>query len=693
MATSLPLPTSPPNLAPPKTPDRQAHLLLPQCSSLSQLKQVHAQMIRSGLAFSPLPASHLVSACATQPFASLDYALLVHSQIPDPTPFTSNSIIRAYTNRSLPTHALLFYVRLLRAGRAPDRFTFPSLFKSCRNADEGAQLHSHVAKLGLASDAYIQNTLMNMYSQCGSLVSCRKVFDKMEGRTVVSWSTMIAACAKWDSPREALEVYRAMRREEDVEPNEIVLVNVLAACARARDLETAVGVHRYVESRRIGFNLVLSAALMDVYCKCGRVPLARKVFDGMPERNLFCWNIMIKGHVEESEYKEALCLFQEMQAGGVVGDKITMASMALACAHLGALDLGKWIHLYIRRESIEVDVVLGTTLVDMYAKCGCVESAMAVFDEMPQKDVMTWTALIGGLAMCGHGERALEVFARMERSGVKPDAVTFVGVLTACSRAGLVDKGRFYFDLMKRVYDIDPTVEHYGCMVDLLGRAGLVAEAEDLIRTMPMVPDYFVLGSLLGACRVHKNIEVAKRTARRLLELDSRNGGTYVLLSNIYSSMEDWDEVDRIRKLMVERNIRKPPGCSMIETGGEMHEFVAGDESHPRSTEIYAMVEDMMSRLKAAGYVPNRSQVLLDMDEEEKESALCRHSEKLAIAFGLISTSPGTPIRVMKNLRVCGDCHTATKLISKVYGREIVVRDRCRFHHFKDGSCSCRDFW
>ncbi|PKA64546.1 Pentatricopeptide repeat-containing protein [Apostasia shenzhenica] len=429
---------------------------------------------------------------------------------------------------------------------------------------------------------------------------------------------MIAANTKWGRSAEALGLYRRMEREK-VKPNDVTLLNVLAACACARDLETAERVVEHVKSNEIGFSTVLSAALMDVYCKCGQVLLARKIFDEMPERNLVCWNIMIKGHVEDSNYMEALNLFRKMQFRGIKADKVTMASLVLACAHLGALELGKWLHAYIKREGIETDVVLGTALVDMYAKCGSVNNAVNMFDEMPRRDVMTWTALIGGLATCGHGEKALQMFEEMRANGMKPDSVTFVGVLTACSHAGLVEEGRAHFDSMSALYGIQPTVEHYGCMMDLFGRAGDLEKAAELVRTMPVSPDYFVLGGLLGACRIHGNVAIAESTSRRLLELHPDHGGTYVLLSNIYSSMGKWDEAEGVRELMEERNVRKPPGCSMVEIDGEVHEFFVGDETHPRSPEIYAMVRDMIGRSREArGDVADRSEVPLCIPEEEK---------------------------------------------------------------------------
>ena len=657
-----------------------------------ELKQIHAQLLRTGLFFDAYTASKVVAFCALQQSGSLHYARLAFTQIANPTTFTCNSIIRGYTNKNSSREAILFYQEMLAQGLVPDRFTFPSLFKSCVDLREGKQLHCHSTKLGFASDTYIQNTLMNMYSHCGCLVSAQKVFDTMVDKTVVSWATMIGAYAQWDQSDEAVKLFDRMEIE-GVKANEVTLVNVLTACARARDFETARRVHKYIDENGFGFHAVLITALMDAYCKCGCVSLARDLFDNMPERNLVCWNIMINGHVEDSDYEEALLLFREMQLKGLKGDKVTMVSLLLACTHLGALELGKWLHACIEKEKIEVDVALGTALVDMYAKCGSIDIAMRVFQELPEKDVMSWTALIVGLAMCGEGEKALEYFHEMQIGGVKPDAITFVGVLVACSHAGFVDEGISHFNSMSKTFGIQPSIEHYGCMVDILGRAGRIAEAEDLVQNMPMTPDRFVLGGLLGACRIHGNLEAAERAAQQLLKLDPNHGGTYVLLSKIYSSLRKWEEAKKIREVMAERNIKKPPGCSLIEVDGVVHEFVKGDSSHPQSSEIYDMLEDMINRLKKAGYVPDKSEVLFDMEEEEKETALSLHSEKLAIAFGLVSTAPRNPIRVVKNLRVCSDCHTATKLISRVYSREIIVRDRIRFHHFKDGVCSCRDFW
>ncbi|KAI3975061.1 hypothetical protein MKX01_005172, partial [Papaver californicum] len=384
-------------------------IALEKCSNMSELKQIHAQMIRTGLISHVFFTSKVVAFCALEDSGSLHYAHLVFTQIPNPTPFICNSIIRGYTNKNFHQNAIFFYQGMIENGLVPDNFTFPSLFKSCGDLNEGKQLHCHSIKFGFSSDSYVQNTLMNMYSKCGSLVCAQRIFDKMSDKSVVSWATMVDAYTQADQPIKALELFQRMEVEQ-VKPNEVTLLNVLTACGRARNLEMGKWVHKYIDENGIGFSLVLTTALMDVYCKCGCFSLARELFDQIPDKNLFHWNIMINGHVEDSDYEEALSLFHEMQIKGIKADKVTMVSLLLACTHIGALELGIWLHVYIEKQYIEVDVVLGTALVDMYTKCGSIDGALEVFHGIPIKDVMTWTAMIVGLAMSGQGEKALEFF-------------------------------------------------------------------------------------------------------------------------------------------------------------------------------------------------------------------------------------------------------------------------------------------
>ena len=336
---------------------------------------------------------------------------------------------------------------------------------------------------------------------------------------------------------------------------------------------------------------------------------------------------------------------------------------------------------------------VGNALISMYSKCGSIRDARLVFDGMVIRDVISWTAMIGGLAMYGCGQVALQLFEQMKKEGVRPDSLTFVNVLSACSHTGLVDEGRRYFNTMSQDHCFLPTIVHYGCLVDLLGRAGHLDEAENIIKTMPLKADAAIWGTLLGACRLHGNVMLAERVADYSLKIEPQNVAVYVQLSNVYAEAGMWDSVAKVRKLMRERGVKKLPGRSWIEVAKKVHSFVVEDRSHPEAEEIYSELKSLTEKMKRAGYVPDTRLVMHEVDEEQKEEAVCHHSEKLAIVYGLMKTPSGMPIRISKNLRMCTDCHTATKFISKIVGREILARDASRFHHFKDGLCSCGDYW
>lgn len=413
----------------------------------------------------------------------------------------------------------------------------------------------------------------------------------------------------------------------------------------------------------------------------------------MTQRNLVTWNSIINGFVLNGQADEALAMFRRMWAEDVEPDGYTIVSLLCACAETGALTLGRRVHVYLSKRGLGGNVQVGNALIDLYAKCGRVEDCQRVFYEMGSKNVVSWTSLIVGLAVNGFGKEALELFGAMENEGLRPTEITLVGVLYACSHCGLVDEGFRYFARMKQEYDTVPKIEHYGCMVDLLGRAGRVKEAHDYIARMPLEPNAVIWRTFLGACAMHKKLDLGEMAWSKLKRLDPGHSGDYVLLSNLYASVGRWHCVQKLRKSMLKGGVKKNPGHSLLEVGNSVHKFVMGDRSHPRSKEIYGMLEEIAKRLRKEGYVAKTSNVLADIEEEEKETALRYHSERLAIAFALICTPSGVPIRIVKNLRVCEDCHLVTKLISKVYEREIVVRDRSRFHHFKDGLCSCKDYW
>lgn len=458
----------------------------------------------------------------------------------------------------------------------------------------------------------------------------------------------------------------------------------------------------YFESRVVGSavelfgcvpnpNNITWTAMITGLSNSGDVSSARRHFDEMPEKDLVSWNAMVSGYVHNQQPIRALELFSRMQSERFRPNRVTVVEVLAACASLGALDAGMWVHVYVGKNKFRLDPFLGSALIDMYAKCGAVEFALDVFGSLKERNTCTWNAMINGLALNGHAERGLDIFGRMQlERDVRPDEVTFVGVLMACSHGGFLEEGRKHFYGTIERYGVSLILEHYACMVDLLCRCGSLKEAEDIIRRMPMKPDVVVWRALLGGCKLHRNVELAEKVVS---EMEAHGSGDYVLLSNLYASVGRWNEVEKVRRIMKSKGIEKTPGCSSIEISNTIHEFISGDKSHPRYDDICAELEELCMRMSKEGYRAETTEVLYDIDEEEKEHALGHHSEKLAIGLGLISTAPGTTLRIVKNLRVCADCHSATKLISKVCKREIVVRDRVRFHHFKDGVCSCNDFW
>lgn len=510
----------------------------------------------------------------------------------------------------------------------------------------------------------------------------------------------------------------------NVEPDEIILTRIVSACGRGRNLSYGKVIHKFITENNIVVdphlqsalvtmyasfgsmdlaqelfnkmspkNLIVSTAMVSAYSKLQRVEDARMIFNQMVEKDLVCWSAMISGYAESDRPQEALNLFNEMQILGLKPDQITMLSVISACAHLGALDQAKWIHLYVDKSGFGGDLRVSNALIDMYAKCGSLERARLVFEEMSRKNVISWTSMISAFAMHGDAKNALRFFYQMKDEKIEPNGVTFVSVLYACSHAGLVKEGQKIFSSMINDHNIPPKHEHYGCMVDLFGRAKLLREALQVIETMPLAPNVVVWGSLMAACWVHGEIELGEFAARRLLELEPDHDGALVVLSNIYAKERRWEDVGEVRNLMKHKGISKERGCSRIELNNEVHEFFMADRNHKQADQIYEKLHEVVSELKLVGYAPNTRSIVVDLEEEEKKEVVLWHSEKLALCYGLMSDSKGLCIRIVKNLRICEDCHTFMKLVSKVYGREIVIRDRTRFHHYNNGVCSCKDYW
>ncbi|KAM1373471.1 hypothetical protein ACFX2I_024167 [Malus domestica] len=661
--------------------------LLQTCKTLQEAEQHHALFLKTGTFSHPSVASHFLSLYADPKINNLEYARSVFDQIDQPTLVSWNILIKGYVGNQRSHDAIVLFYELVHE-LVPDNFTVPCVIKGCArlNAiEEGKQIHGLVLKIGLGLDKFVQSSLVNLYSKCGEIGLARKVFDQMRDRDLVTWNSLVDGYARCGEVEVAMELFDQMQ-ERDLF-SWTVLVDGLSKCGK-------VEMAREVFDRMPNRNLVSWNAMINGYMKAGDFEMARQLFSGMPAKDVITWNSMIAGYEFNGRFMEALELFQEILKEDIMPSHATLVSALSAVSGLAILSKGRWIHSFMVKNGFELDGVLGTSLIDMYSKCGSIENAVAVFRAIHRKKLGHWTSIIVGLGMHGMADQVLELFLEMRKNGIQPHAITFIGVLNACSHSRLVDLGRYYFNLMTNDYGIEPTFEHYGCFVDILCRAGCLEEAKNVIENMPMKPNKVIWMSLLSGARNHRNVKLGDFAARHLIEFSPDTIGCYVVLSNLYAAADQWEKVSQVREMMRKKGVKKDPGCSSIEHRGVLHEFIVGDKSHPRTEEIYSKLSEIREKLKSVGHVPDTSQVLLCLEEEkEKEAELENHSERLAIAFGLINSEAGSPIRIIKNLRVCSDCHSVTKHLSSIYNREIIVRDNSRFHHFRNGSCSCKDFW
>lgn len=597
-------------------------------------------------------------------------------------------MIRCFQQNQEPKSALLYFGRMRVVSAKPDRFTFPLVIRACTNLQDlckGKHIHGQVLKYGLQFDVYIGTSLMELYCSFGDLKLAHRVFDEMPIKDTVAWTVILSG---YLNNNGAIET--AHQLFDKIPVKDIVAWNIMInGYMKLGNTKVA----KMLFNQATAKDLLTYNTMLDGYAKCGEVEVMLEFFHKMPEKDVVSWNSVIGGLVQNKQINEAIKYFKKMQMDNLKANEVTLVTILSGCAQVGALDVGRWLHMYIKRSNIGLSDVIGTALVDMYSKCGDLCSAQWVFDKMLDRDVVTWNAMIMGFSMNGQSKEALEFFYQMKVEGVEPNEATMLGVLCACTHAGLVNEGRKWFYNMSKELGLTPKLKHYGCIVDLLGRAGLLNEAYRLIQTMPVEPHSGVWGALLGACKIHGNVELAEYALEKLIQLDVEDGGYLSIMSNIYANAGRWDDVARVRELMKKQRIAKLRGCSSIEINGEIHEFGVEEKVHPRRKEIVDMVYEISMRLRVSGHVASTSEVFFDVEEEEKETALYFHSEKMAVAFGLMATEKGTVIRIVKNLRICVDCHASIKLISKVFGREIVVRDRNRFHHFREGSCSCKDFW
>lgn len=538
-------------------------------------------------------------------------------------------MIKGYCRAKYPSIGFSFFRYMIRNRVELDCGSFVFALKACGQfvgEIVGMAVHSVILKMGFDSELLVQNGLIQYYVQIGYLRLARQVFDESLVRDVVTWTTMINGYTMNNCLDEAIMLFDSML-SSDVEPNEVTMIALLSACSLKGNSVLGRTLHEHIRRKNIDLSVNLVNSMMDMYVKCGclvtardifdkmerrdvfswtsllngyakngDLDSARKLFDEMPERNIVSWNAMIAGYSQNSQPMEALKLFHNMvDVVGLIPTEDTLVCVLSACGQLGCLEMGKWIHkTHVNKMGIQVSLILTNAVMDMYAKCGSIDAAAKLFHSMPEKNLVSWNSMISGYTSHGHAKKALDLFDQMKHSGLNPDHITFVGVLSACSYAGYVSKGQEHFESMERRYEVEPKREHYACMVDMLSRAGMLNEAYELISKMPMEASEGGWGALLDACRKHGNVEMAKLAAEKLLEMDPKDSGIYTLLANICADGKKWKDVRMVRKMMRERGVKKVPGHSLIEIEGEFHEFLVADTSHPQCKEVHRVVNELL---------------------------------------------------------------------------------------------------
>ncbi|XP_010556963.1 PREDICTED: pentatricopeptide repeat-containing protein At1g04840 [Tarenaya hassleriana] len=631
--------------------------LIHASGDIATLRRVHAHVLRRGLLSSRI-VSQLIS-CSSL-LRSPEYSISIFRHFDDKNLFVFNALIRGLSENSRYECSVRHFILMLRLGVRPDRLTFPFVLRSNANLGFlrlGLALHGAMMKNGVDFDSFVRVSLVDMYVKIEKLGLALKVFDQSPNR-IKNGNVLI-----WN-----------------------VLIN---GYCQAGDLQKAVILFESMPER----NLVSWRTLIKGYMGSGESVRARELFEQMPEKDVVSWTTLINGFSQNGDHDIAISMFFRMLDEDINPNEYTIAAVLSACSKAGALGSGGRIHGYLSNNGFKLDGAIGTALVDMYAKCGEVDTAGRVFGDMKHKDIRSWTAMIQGWAIHGRFEESIQCFRKMMYSGEKPDEVLFLAVLTACLNSGEVDLGLNFFHSMRLDYSIEPMMKHYLVVIDMLGRAGELNKALKFIKNMPIDPDFKIWATLYRACRAHKNVKMAEMVYQNLLELDPKHPGSCIFLCNVYAAEGKWQEVERTRTLM-EKTVRETyQEGSYTELDGLVHKFSAGDYSHKLAKEIHLKLEEIVFLARQKGYSPGTGWSVHNIEEEEKESVTGSHSEKLALAFGLIRTDPGMAIRIVKNFRICGDCHSLMKYASKISQRDIIVRDARQFHRFKDGICSCRDYW
>ncbi|KAK4782293.1 hypothetical protein SAY86_016395 [Trapa natans] len=649
----------------------------------------------------------------------LDYAYRLFEGIYGKDVVSWNAIISANEQNSREDEAVHLFYRMIRDDPFvhPNRITFLSILSSFSRLGAlrlGKEINGHIIRSGIAADVSIVNALITMYSRCKQIRKAEVIFEKALCKDIVTWNSMLAAYEQNDMQEKCLDLFNRMQisgLQPDGHSFTIACSAALSESGNRRlSILRAREFHGHALRRcsmEVMENIPVSNAILKMYSKCDCIDYASRVFASTRSRDSYSWNAIMDAYCRNNKCKDAFIVYIEMLELDLSIDHITYSTLLTSCGSSADLLLGKQLHsitlkTVLGQETGSVDensiLSIANCLISMYAKCGSIGDACRVFARMDKKDVISWTAMITGYAEHGLVLESLKLFKKMKKTGVQPNEVTFLGLIMACSHGGLVEKGEHYFHSMTKDYGIRPSAEHYAIMLDLFGRAGWLNRAREFLASA--ISNNSLISSdelklwkvLLGSCILRKELDLGIESAGRVLMLAPDDESAHVQLSNLYAMSGFWEDAIKVRKIMQEKGLKKEVGCSWIDVNNKRHVFVAGDAYHVERRQIYKKLEELDMKVRDLGYRPTTDFVVHDMEEIEKEMVLRSHSERLAVAFGLLKRKYG-PIRVIKNLRVCRDCHDWMKFTSQVEKVEILLRDARRFHCFHDRKCSCGDFW
>lgn len=628
-------------------------------------------------------------------FGEIDSAERVFNEMPLRDLVSWNSMVRAYVSCGERGKALSCLRDMRDASSLkPDRIGIIAALQACSteaHRKQGKEIHCYALRHGFGSDSRVCTSLIDMYCKSGSMIAAERLFNCGFSRTVVTWNALIDGYTSNNRPRESLGCIVRMQYD-DIEPDAITMVSLLPSCSQLSNLSQGRSIHGAALRRGFLPHLVLETSLVDMYAKCGDLESAERVFSQMTERNLVSWNTMINAHILNDQILEAVELFLDLQEKGPKPDIYTISSIVSAFSSLGLLQQARQIHAYAVKSGYSSSTFILNSIIYLYAKCGDLRTSRRIFEGMLSRDTVSWNAIIMACAIHGEGSSATELFSRMQRDGPPPNVSTFVSLLSACSISGLADEGWMFFSLMQEQYGLAPQIEHYGCMVDLIGRTGDLDLAMSFIEKLPLTPTARIWGSLLAASRKSKRIDVAEAAAEKIFPLKHDNTGCFIILHNLYTDLGRWDDAEKVRSSMQDHGLLRTEARSVVQLDNKAYSFINGGGAHAGAS-LTRQVSDLLS--KKIGEAVEAPSAAFNVQEAlaQKKNSPCHHSVRLAVCFGLISSSPGTPVLVKKNVRICDDCHLAIKQISKVCRRHIVVGDSRIYHHFKEGSCSCGDYW